>query len=149
MTIGDIKAAVAVARTIREHLGDEHAWQQHQTEQAVQALADEYAHADVLYVIAHVAADKAVRAPIMLAVKAPEIVAALHPKPGATAPAPTRENKAWLCFVCGKRRDVCENSAANQGEDRHEFVANRDAEARLPASQKRPQPTHPSLPEDA
>lgn len=144
MTAGDIRAAVIVARALRED------WQQQQTEAAVIEVAADYSHEDVLYTIAVVARDKNNRAPMMIGVKIAEISAGLHPKNGAvTHSSKGHQNKAFLCFVCSRPRSVCENSAANQGADRHDFVANRDAEARLQTASQRPKSTQLDLPEDA
>lgn len=132
MTIGDIRAAIGVARTLRDD------WQFQQTEAAIAKIADEYTHEDILYAIVVIARDPNNRAPMMIGVKAPDIIARLHAKvAGPRTPGPSRRDKTWLCSICGMRRDVCESSAANRGEDRHEFIAIRDAEANLPSGHRK------------
>lgn len=126
MTIGDIRAAIGVVRTLRDD------WALQQVESQVAELADEYTHEDVLYALVVIARDPSNRAPMMIGVKAPDIIAKLHTKTaGPRTPGPDRIDKGRLCAVCSRREDHCQNSAGNRGDDYHAFISMRDAEARL------------------
>jgi hypothetical protein len=128
MTIGDIRAAVGVVRTLR---GDD--WAFAQVESQVAQLAEDYTHEDVVYALVVIARDPQNRAPMMLALKAPEVIAKLHAKTaGPRTPGPDKLDKLAHCSVCNLRRDRCQQSAGNQGDDRHNFLSYKDAEAGLP-----------------
>jgi hypothetical protein len=127
MTVGDIRAAAGVVRTLR--IDD---WLHHLVEAQVAQLAEDYTHEDVLYACVVIARDPSNRAPMTLSLKAPDIIAKLHAKTaGPRTPGPDKIDKGRLCFVCNRREDRCQSSAANQGDDHHAFVSMRDAEAQL------------------
>lgn len=133
MTIGDIRAAVGVVRCVRDD------WPAHLVEGEIARLAEEYTKSDVLYAITRIADDPSNRAPLMLTLKAPEIIEKLHAKTaGPRTPGPEVLNKMSNCFICMKRRDVCQQSAGNRGSNKdHDFVSFADGEASLPPGRRR------------
>jgi hypothetical protein len=127
MTIGDIRAATTVIRSIRED------WAYDAIEAGISTLADgNYSHADILHACITIAQDQRNMAPVTLAMKAPDLIARAH----ATTHRrpvyrPGRNDPAMICDVCLRTRDVCEASAGNRGSNwDHVFVSVRDADIR-------------------
>lgn len=117
MDLGNIKAAVAVVRTIRED------WPLRSVEGQVTELADNYPHPDVLYVCVAIAENRNNQYAATLTLKAPMILEQLHTK---TATVRTRTggggDKSYLCDVCTKPERACQTAANNMNGSDHAFV---------------------------
>jgi len=123
MTIGNIKAAVAVVRTIRED------WDQRSVTDQVNTLAADYNHRDVLYAAVTVAEDLNNRSPVTLSIKAADVISKLHEKTRAPRTfSAGRRDDAFLCDTCNKTEGVCMSAATNLDGSDHMFKSIRQAE---------------------
>lgn len=123
MTIGNIKAAAAVVRTIRED------WDQRAVTDQVNTLAAEYTHRDVVYACITIAEDMNNRSPITLSIKAADVIAKLHEKTRAPRTySAGRRDDAYLCDVCNKTEANCMTAATNLDGTDHLFKSIRQAE---------------------
>lgn len=124
MTIGNIKAAVAQVRTIRED------WDQRSVTDQVNTLAADYNHRDVVYACITVAEDLNNRSPVTLSIKAADIIAKLHEKTRSPRTfSAGRRDDAFLCDECNKPESVCQTAASNLDGIDHPFKSIRQAEA--------------------
>ena len=124
MTLGNIKAAVGVVRTIRED------WPLRSVEGQVTELADNYSHPDVLYVCVAIAEDRNNQFAATLTLKASKILERLHEK---TATVRTRtsgggSDQNYLCDVCTKPQRDCQTAMTNLDGVDHAFKSMRRAE---------------------
>jgi len=123
MTIGNIKAAAAVVRTIRED------WDQRAVTDQVNTLAAEYTHRDVVYACITIAEDMNNRSPITLSIKAADVIAKLHEKTRTPRTySAGRRDDAFLCDVCNKTEANCMTAATNLDGSDHLFKSIRQAE---------------------
>lgn len=123
MTIGNIKAAAAQIRTIRED------WDQRTVTDQVNTLAAEYNHRDVAYACITIAEDLNNRSPVTLSIKAADIIAKLHEKTRAPRTfSAGRRDEQFLCDVCNKPESACMSAATNLDGSDHLFKSIRQAE---------------------
>jgi hypothetical protein len=119
MNLGNIKAAVALVRTIRED------WPLRSVEGQVTELADSYPHPDVVYVCVAIAENRNNLHAATLTLKAPRILEELHTR---TATVRTRTggnggDKSYLCDVCSKPQRDCQTDATNLNGEDHAFIS--------------------------
>lgn len=124
MTIGNIKAAVAVVRTIRED------WDQRSVGDQVNTLAAEHTHRDVVYACITIAEDINNRSPVTLSIKAADVIAKLHEKTRSPRTySAGRRDEQFLCDTCNKPEGTCMSAATNLDGIDHMFKSIRQAEA--------------------
>lgn len=124
MTIGNIKAAAQVVRTIRED------WDFRSVTDQVNTLAAEYTHRDVVYACITVAEDLNNRSPVTLSIKAADVIARLHEKTRSPRTfSAGRRDEQFLCDTCNKPEGTCMSAATNLDGSDHLFKSIRQAEA--------------------
>lgn len=123
MTIGNIKAAAMLIRTIRED------WDLRGVTDQVNTLAAEYNHRDVVYACITVAEDMNNRSPVTLSIKAADIITKLHEKTRSPRTfSAGRRDDGFLCDVCNKTEAQCQSAATNLDGIDHAFKSIRYAE---------------------